>query len=62
MVTQYHGTGDVHIASYDFEHKEMYVAIGKTDKDGRYGEDNKVWRAYNRPYVKFHLDDLWHGV
>jgi hypothetical protein len=40
----------------------MYVAIGKTDKDGRYGEDNKVWRAYNRPYVKFHLDDLWHGV
>ncbi len=62
VITQYHGSGDVHIASYDFEHKEMYLAIGKTDRDGRYGEDNKQWRAYNRPYVKFHLEDLWHGV
>lgn len=60
-VTQYHGTGDVHIASYDFENKEMYLAIGKIDKKGEYGENNKAWRAYNRPYVKFDLQNLWQG-
>lgn len=65
-ITQYHKTGDVHIASYDFTAKTMYVAIGKVNRDGEYrpegGEDNSVWKAYNRPYLKFNLADLWAGV
>jgi hypothetical protein len=60
VVTQYHHTGDVHIASYDFESKEMYLAIGKIDGDGNYGIDH-AGNACNRPYVKFNLEDLWQG-
>lgn len=65
VITQYHQTGDVHIASYDFEHSVMYVAIGKVNKKGEYGpegsSDMSQWKAYNRPYVKFNLNDLWTG-
>lgn len=58
IVTQFHQTGDVHIASYDFENKYMYVAIGRVDHEGDYVPNGK---AYNRPYVKFNLRDLWAG-
>eukprot|EP00349_Pseudokeronopsis_sp_Brazil_P006323 CAMPEP_0202971564 /NCGR_PEP_ID=MMETSP1396-20130829/28371_1 /ASSEMBLY_ACC=CAM_ASM_000872 /TAXON_ID= /ORGANISM="Pseudokeronopsis sp., Strain Brazil" /LENGTH=464 /DNA_ID=CAMNT_0049701063 /DNA_START=25 /DNA_END=1419 /DNA_ORIENTATION=+ len=64
-ITHYHQTGDVHIASYDFENSVMYVAIGKVNKDGQYGpegsSDMSQWKAHARPYIKFDLNDLWAG-
>lgn len=64
-VIQYHGTGDVHIAQYDFGSNTVQVAIGKINEDGEYrpvgGSDKNVWKAYNRPFVRFALDDLWNG-
>lgn len=60
-IVQAHQTGDVHIASYDFTAKQMYVAIGKVDKAGEYGE-NGEGKAYNRPYLAFDLNDLWNGL
>jgi hypothetical protein len=61
VITKYHRTGDVHIASYDFEAKQMYLAIGRIDHDGQYGPGDN-WKAYNRPYMKFNLEDLWRGL
>lgn len=60
VITQYHKTGDLHIASYDFTAGQMYLSIGKINGHGDYtdatGADTK---AYNRPYLKFDLADLW---
>lgn len=40
----------------------MYVSIGRINGDGQYGPDGgDVWKAYNRPYLKFNLNDLWNG-
>lgn len=67
-IIQYHQTGDLHIASYDFgaEQPAMYLAVGRTNKQGEYGpsggSDMSVWKAYNRPYLKFVLSDLWQGL
>lgn len=61
IITKYHRTGDVHIATYDFAAKQMYVAIGRVDHDGQYGPDD-IWKAYNRPYLKFNLEELWRGL
>jgi hypothetical protein len=65
-IAQYHGTGDLHIATYDFTARVMYVSIGRIGGKGEYkpdgGSDGNVWKAYNRPYVKFSLDDLWRGL
>ena len=65
-VTQYHQSGDVHIASYDYAKKEMNLAIGRINKEGRYlpdgGSDDSEWKAYNRPYFHFDLEDLWAGL
>lgn len=65
MITQYHETGDLHIASYDFTAKNMNLAVGRINHEGQYqptgGDDDKVWKAYNRPYLKFSLPDLWSG-
>ena len=64
-ITQYHQTGDLHIASYDFTSKQMNLAVGRINKDGDYkpegGTDGNQWKAYNRPYLKFNLEDLWAG-
>eukprot|EP01034_Spumella_vulgaris_P036469 gene36469-44978_t len=54
-ITQAHETGDLHIASYDFTAKLMYVKYGPE------GGDTNIWKAYNRPYLKFDLNDLWTG-
>lgn len=65
VVVQYHKTGDLHIAMYDFGENSMIVSIGRTNEDGDYGPiggDLSSWKAYNRPYVKFDLDDLWAGI
>ena len=66
VITQYHQTGDLHIASYDFGAKQMYLAVGRTNSKGNYCPedcpDGEVWKAYNRPYLKFNLEDLWNGV
>jgi hypothetical protein len=65
QITQYHQTGDVHIASYDFTANQMNVAIGKINHEGKYCPedctDDNVWKAYNRPYLMFSLTDLWEG-
>ena len=42
-----------------------YVSIGRINKAGEYGPeggDTNSWKAYNRPYLKFSLPDLWAGV
>jgi len=66
IICQTHTTGDLHMAFYDFTAKVMYVAIGKVNSDGDYmpegGTDDSVWKAYNRPSVKFSLPDLWAGI
>ncbi len=54
IITQFHETGDLHIASYDFNKKQMYVAIGRINEKGQYGPlngDDNQWKAYNRPHV-----------
>lgn len=64
IITQYHQTGDLHIASYDFGNKKLYVSVGRINGKGEYGPeggDTSVWKAYNRPYLSFNLDDLWIG-
>ena len=62
QIIQAHGTGDVHTAVYDFTARTMYVNIGRINHDGKYGPDGgDVWKAYNRPSLKFNLDDLWNG-
>jgi len=65
-ITQYHETGDLHIASYDFGAKDMYMAVGRVNSKGDYmptgGEDSSEWKAYNRPYLKFSMADLWAGL
>eukprot|EP01038_Epipyxis_sp_PR26KG_P006963 gene6963-9518_t len=64
-IALYHQTGDVHIATYDYSQGLMYLAIGRTNAKGQYGPSDgtnfDVWKAYNRPYVKFSLNDLWGG-
>jgi hypothetical protein len=66
IILQYHQSGDVHIAAYDFDGDEMYLAIGKININGKYypsGKSNNdgLWCAYNRPWLKFSLNDLWDG-
>jgi len=65
IITQNHQTGDLHIASYDFQNNVMYVSIGRINHAGEYkptgGSDGDVWKAYNRPYFKFNLDQLFAG-
>jgi len=64
IIAQHHQTGDVHIATYDYSAKVMYVSVGKTNHAGDFGPvggDDSVWKAYNRPYLKFNLPDLWAG-
>lgn len=65
VAVQYHQTGDVHIAIYDYGSNEMLVSIGRINGQGVYGPDEsnqEIWKAYNRPYVKFNLADLWVGI
>jgi hypothetical protein len=60
IILQYHQTGDVHIAAYDFDGDEMFLAIGKINIDGKYnysGNDG-LWCAYSRPWLKFSLNDF----
>lgn len=60
VIVNYHQTGDVHIAAYDFGASQMIVSIGRVDHDGKYGV-NGQWKAFNRPYLRFDLNDLWAG-
>lgn len=67
QIVQYHKTGDVHWATYDFGAKEMQLAIGRINSKGAYCPeddctDNTVWMAYNRPSTNFVLSDLWDGI
>ena len=67
QVVQYHKTGDVHIAVYDYKARSFLLSIGRVNGDGAYHPDGMddstsdgrdYWMAYNRPYVRFQLDDL----
>jgi hypothetical protein len=65
-IAWYHQTGDLHIATYDFAARRMNLAVGGVNQQGAYCPegcpDPSAWRAYNRPYLAFALDDLWAGV
>lgn len=70
IITQYHKTGDHHIAFYDFNTEgsssqgAMILAIGRINIHGEYGPeggDLTSWMAYNRPYLTFDLGNLWAG-
>lgn len=66
-IVRHHETGDVHIAMYDFgADSSMYVSIGRINQDGKYGpvggSNMDVWKACNRPYLKFNLEELWAGL
>lgn len=60
-IVNFHTTGDLHWAAYDFTRKQMVLAIGRTDADGEYGPGG-VWEAHNRPALLFDLADLWAGI
>jgi hypothetical protein len=64
-IAWYHQTGDLHIATYDYSAKLMNLAVGRVNSQGQYyptgGNDTAQWRAYNRPYLQFSLEDLWQG-
>ena len=66
VIIQTHTTGDLHAAFYDYTTQQMYVAIGRVNSAGNYCpeecSDDSVWKAYNRPSVKFSLPDLWVGI
>lgn len=63
-IVQFHQTGDVHIATYDYGNKQMMVSVGKLNGDGKFGpeDDKNQGKAYNRPYLRLNLDDLWQGL
>eukprot|EP00605_Chrysophyceae_sp_TOSAG23-4_P002433 GSChrysophyteH1.ASY1.ANO1.2692.1 assembled CDS len=65
QIIQFHETGDLHAAAYDFGNKQMHLTIGRTNKEGNYCPDDcpdkTVWMAYNRPWTQFDLEDLWNG-
>lgn len=63
-IIQYHRSGDVHIAQYDFGQSLVQVAVGRINDKGQYGPeggDMSSWKAYNRPFVRFSMEDLWTG-
>lgn len=71
VATQFHKTGDLHIAVYDYSAKQLLVSVGRVNGHGDYcpdsmvtdGQcsDDKIWMAYNRPYVQFDLATLFEG-
>lgn len=52
------GSGDLHVAVYDFANKAAYVSIGLITAEGKYGADDVSGKACNRPYIKFEMDQL----
>lgn len=64
VVVQYHQTGDAHIAMYDYGASKLLFAIGRINENGDYGPvggDMSSWKAYNRPYLSYDMNDLWEG-
>jgi hypothetical protein len=65
QIIQSHQTGDLHAASYDFGTSDMYLTIGRTNTNGDYCPevcpDDTVFKAYNRPWTHFSLQDFWEG-
>ncbi len=64
IIVQYHETGDAHIAFYDFGANKLMFSIGRINEDGNYGPTGgnmNSWKAYNRPYLQYSLEDLWAG-
>ena len=64
VVVQYHQTGDAHIAMYDYGASKLLFAIGRINEDGEYGPvdgDLSSWKAYNRAYLSYDMNDLWEG-
>jgi len=58
-ITRHMGSGDMHVAVYDYGARKAYVAVGLMTANGTYGgADDTAGRAYNRPYVEFDMDSL----
>jgi hypothetical protein len=51
-------SGDLHAAIYDWSTMSAYIAVGKINAQGQYGEDGVSGKACNRPFVKFSMADL----
>jgi hypothetical protein len=61
-----HGTGDMHIAVYDFgdpndkaNTAKFWWSIGRIDEDSKYVVDE--WMARSRPFLEYNMADLWAG-
>lgn len=53
-VTALEQTGDMQVVVYDYQHHHMYVSnAAPVDDQGRCA------KAYDRPFVRFHMDDLF---
>lgn len=64
VVVQYHQTGDAHIAMYDYGASRLMFSIGRINENGEYGPvggDLSQWKAYNRAYLSYDMNDLWEG-
>ena len=64
IIMKFHGSGDHHIAVYNYRDRQMYLSVGRVNADGYYGPqggDLDLWKAFNRPYLKFNMDDLFEG-
>lgn len=54
-VTAMEQTGDMHIAVYDFSRELMYVSNASPGD----GQGNGVVKAYDRPFLRFNMTQLW---
>jgi len=64
-IIQHHQSGDQHIAMYDYGDSQMLLSVGRINEDGDYGPvggDLSSWKAYNRPWLQFDLNNLWAGL
>ena len=51
-------SGDVHVATYDFANKQTYIAIGRVNTTGQYGEGNTGMACY-QPIAQIDQQSLW---
>lgn len=53
------GTGDLHVAIWDFGLRKLWASFGWIDSEGNYGPDGLVGQAHNQPYLEFSMDALF---
>ncbi len=52
------GSGDVHIAIYDFHHDRVFISTGVTDANGEYPKEGGG-QAHSRTFLSFNLTRTW---